>query len=172
MVYGYCTDQTDGTSFIGGLFDADATAFPYAEGLAIGGSSGNLLWKGVKVATATDIPSVPVKSVNGKTGAVSLSYTDIVGLQDTLTEMQEQIDEASSSAGGAFDFDAYANAAGYSYSYDKSTMTETITYGGSTFATRTNTKGTDQWTIVTTCESMGVNTTKVWTKTDSGWTAS
>lgn len=172
MVYGYCTDQTDGTSFIGGLFDADATAFPYAEGLAIGGSSGNLLWKGVKVATATDIPSVPVKSVNGKTGAVSLSYTDIVGLQDALTEMQEQIDEASSSAGGAFDFDAYANAAGYSYSYDKSTMTETITYGGSTFATRTNTKGTNKWTVVTTCSSMGVNTTKVWTKTDSGWTAS
>lgn len=43
MVYGYCTDQTDGTSFIGGLFDADVTEFPYASGLAIGGSSGNLL---------------------------------------------------------------------------------------------------------------------------------
>lgn len=57
MVYGYCTDQVDGTSFLGGLFDADATSYPYAQGLAIGGSSGNLLWKGVKVATTSDIPT-------------------------------------------------------------------------------------------------------------------
>jgi hypothetical protein len=55
MVYGYCTDQTDGTSFIGGVFDANATTFPYAQGLAIGGTSGNLLWKGAKVATTTDL---------------------------------------------------------------------------------------------------------------------
>ena len=57
MVYGYCTDQVDGTSFLGGLFDADATEFPYASGLAIGGSSGNLLWKGLRVATVPDIPT-------------------------------------------------------------------------------------------------------------------
>ncbi len=55
MVYGYCTDQTDGTSFIGGLFDKDATSFPYNAGLAIGGSSGNLLWKGNKVIDKSDI---------------------------------------------------------------------------------------------------------------------
>ncbi len=59
MVYGYCTDQTDGTSFIGGVFDNSATSYPYSAGLAIGGTSGNLLWKGVKVATVSDIPSVP-----------------------------------------------------------------------------------------------------------------
>lgn len=57
MVYGYCTDQVDGTSFIGGVFDASATSYPYAQGLAIGGTSGNLLWKGVKVATTNDIPT-------------------------------------------------------------------------------------------------------------------
>lgn len=57
MVYGYCTDQTDGTSFIGGVFDASATTFPYASGLAIGGTSGNLLWKGKQVATTDMIPS-------------------------------------------------------------------------------------------------------------------
>lgn len=108
------------------------------------------------------------KSNTGHTHGIA----DVTNLQTTLDGLQEQIDEVSSSAGGAFDFDAYANAAGYSYSYDKSTMTETITYGGSTFATRTNTKGTNQWTVITTCSSMGVNTTKVWTKTDSGWTAS
>ena len=49
MVYGYCTDQVDGTSFIGGVFDSSATAYPYNQGLAIGGTSGNLLWKGNKV---------------------------------------------------------------------------------------------------------------------------
>ena len=55
MVYGYCTDQVDGTSFIGGLFSADATSYPYQGGLAIGGSSGNLLWKGDKVLTSPDL---------------------------------------------------------------------------------------------------------------------
>lgn len=55
MVYGYCTDQTDGTSFIGGVFDASATSYPYNAGLAIGGTSGNLLWKGSKVLSANDL---------------------------------------------------------------------------------------------------------------------
>jgi hypothetical protein len=65
MVYGYCTDQIDGTAFIGGLFDASATKFPYSAGLAIGGSSGNLLWKGVRVATANDLPKVATTSAAG-----------------------------------------------------------------------------------------------------------
>ena len=55
MVYGYCTDQVDGTSFIGGLFNESDTSYPYQGGLAIGGSSGNLLWKGDKVITASDL---------------------------------------------------------------------------------------------------------------------
>lgn len=54
MVYGLCTDQTDGTAFIGGLFSSSTASYPYAEGLAIGGSSGNLLWKGAKVTTVND----------------------------------------------------------------------------------------------------------------------
>ena len=40
---------------IGGVFDANATEFPYNAGLAIGGTSGNLLWKGSKVAVVSDI---------------------------------------------------------------------------------------------------------------------
>lgn len=59
MVYGYCTDQIDGTSFIGGVFDNSATEYPYSAGLAIGGTSGNLLWKGKQVATTDMIPTVP-----------------------------------------------------------------------------------------------------------------
>ena len=122
-----------------------------------------------KISDVTNLQSeLDGKSDAGHTHGIA----DVTNLQTTLDSLQSQIDEASSSAGGAFDFDAYANAAGYAYSYDKSTMTETITYGGSTFATRTNVKDTDKWTITTVCKSMGVNTTKIWTKTTSGWTAS
>lgn len=51
---GYASDQTDGTFVIGSLLGTN-----YASGLAIGGGSGNLLWKGTKVATTSDIPNVP-----------------------------------------------------------------------------------------------------------------
>lgn len=65
MVYGYCTDQVDGTSFIGGVFDASATSYPYAQGLAIGGSSGNLLWKGKRVLDNDDLTTLN-SAINGK----------------------------------------------------------------------------------------------------------
>lgn len=89
MVYGYCTDQVDGTSFIGGLFPADATSYPYAEGLAIGGTTGNLLWKGKQVATV----GMFLEKENPKgTGSLSLNRkanTDIgtnsVALGDAAT---------------------------------------------------------------------------------------
>ena len=70
MVYGYCTDQVDGTSFIGGVFDASATSYPYASGLAIGGTSGNLLWKGKQVATTDMIPTnTDQKTSSGNTSS-------------------------------------------------------------------------------------------------------
>lgn len=75
MVYGYCTDQVDGTSFIGGLFDADATEFPYSSGLAIGGSSGNLLWKGNKVATTSDNVASATKLATARTIRTNLGST-------------------------------------------------------------------------------------------------
>ena len=49
---GYASDQTDGTFVVGSLLGTN-----YASGLAIGGGSGNLLWKGTKVATTNDIPT-------------------------------------------------------------------------------------------------------------------
>ena len=49
---GYASDQTNGT------FVWSITGTAYATGLAIGGGSGNLLWKGTKVATVNDIPTV------------------------------------------------------------------------------------------------------------------
>lgn len=54
---GYATDQTDGTFVISSI-----TGTAYQTGLAIGGGSGNLLWKGVKVATTSDIPSTHAAS--------------------------------------------------------------------------------------------------------------
>ena len=65
MVYGYCTDQVDGTSFIGGVFDTSATSYPYNEGLAIGGTSGNLLWKGKRVLDNDDLTTLN-SAINGK----------------------------------------------------------------------------------------------------------
>ena len=47
---GYASDQVDGTFVVGSLLGTN-----YASGLAIGGGSGNLLWKGTKVATTNDI---------------------------------------------------------------------------------------------------------------------
>ena len=49
---GYASDQVDGTFVVGSLLVTN-----YASGLAIGGGSGNLLWKGTKVATTSDIPT-------------------------------------------------------------------------------------------------------------------
>ena len=53
---GYASDQVDGTFVVGSLLGTN-----YASGLAIGGGSGNLLWKGAKVATTSDIPSISGK---------------------------------------------------------------------------------------------------------------
>lgn len=67
---GYASDQTDGTFVIGSLLGTT-----YASGLAIGGGSGNLLWKGTKVATTSDIPSVP--TVNNATLTIQKNGTNV-----------------------------------------------------------------------------------------------
>lgn len=90
MVYGYCTDQVDGTSFIGGVFDADATEFPYAQGLAIGGTSGNLLWKGSRVIDASCIGDFANKythpSYTARTGVPTANATPAFGGTFTVSQ--------------------------------------------------------------------------------------
>ena len=54
--FGFAKDQTDGT------FVLSLRGTNYASGLAIGGGSTNLLWKGIKVATVNDIPSITIAS--------------------------------------------------------------------------------------------------------------
>ena len=61
---GYASDQVDGTFVIGSLLGTN-----YASGLAIGGGSGNLLWKGTRVATTSDIPNI-VQSTGTSTSSV------------------------------------------------------------------------------------------------------
>lgn len=102
MVYGYCTDQVDGTSFIGGVFDKSATSYPYNAGLAIGGTSGNLLWKGDRVATASDLAgmakSSDIEQING----------EIVLLQNNKADLSEG--EIFIAGGGTTDGDANTSA--------------------------------------------------------------
>lgn len=67
---GYASDQVDGTFVVVSLLGTN-----YASGLAIGGGSGNLLWKGTKVATTSDIPNVP--TVNNGTLTIKQNGTTV-----------------------------------------------------------------------------------------------
>ena len=83
---GYCTASADGTFLVASLGGTS-----YTTGLSIGGSSGNLLWKGTRVATTSDIPSlsnystlantIKALSISGKT----ITYTKGDGTTGTLT---------------------------------------------------------------------------------------
>ena len=98
------------------------------------------------------------------------AIADITNLQNTLNTMQEAIDSAG---GGSFSFDALIDASGFSYTYTKSsnTHTETIKQGSTTYATRTSTKNTSTgvWTVAIVCSAAGVNVTKTYTPTSTGW---
>ena len=76
---GYASDQTDGTFVVGSLLGTN-----YASGLAIGGGSGNLLWKGTKVATTSDIPTnyVTTNTAQDITAEKKFLNTLIVGAKD------------------------------------------------------------------------------------------
>lgn len=80
---GYAKNQTDGT------FVWSITGTNYETGLAIGGGSGNLLWKGTRVATVSDIPSysVATQSANGLMSATDKKKLDsnVVTLDGTQT---------------------------------------------------------------------------------------
>lgn len=100
---GYATNQVDGTFAV---MSIEGTT--YQSGLAIGGSSGNLLWKGAKVATVSDIPSKVSDLTNDSSYATTSdvntalsnakSYTDtkvasLVGsAPDTLDTLEELAD--------------------------------------------------------------------------------
>ena len=68
---GYASDQNDGTFLIASLGGTT-----YQSGLAIGGGSGNLLWKGKKVLTVDDSYSHPAGSGASKTSGLYKFSTD------------------------------------------------------------------------------------------------
>ena len=107
MVYGYCTDQVDGTSFIGGLFAADATSFPYNAGLAIGGTSGNLLWKGARVLTTDDANVTGanralISDGSKKIVSSSVTSTELGYLSGVTSGIQSQLNTKVSSEDPVF----------------------------------------------------------------------
>ena len=80
---GYASDQTDGTFVVGSLLGTN-----YASGLAIGGGSGNLLWKGTKVATTSDIPTNYVKyTAQTLTDAQKLQARTNIGVPTKTSEL-------------------------------------------------------------------------------------
>lgn len=67
---GFASDQADGTF----LWSLQGTE--YKTGLAIGGNSGNLLWKGEKVATTNEIPTISVTQTatsGAKVGSIKIN---------------------------------------------------------------------------------------------------
>lgn len=94
---GYASDQSDGTFILGSI-----KGTKYATGLAIGGGSGNLLWKGVKVATVTDLPSTATQSAAGlmsasdkkkldelATVATTGKYSDLIDIPDEILTISD-----------------------------------------------------------------------------------
>ena len=80
---GYASDQVDGTFVVGSLLGTN-----YASGLAIGGGSGNLLWKGAKVATTSDIPDI-----SGKANLDELTaHINTVATQTTLGHIKMYVE--------------------------------------------------------------------------------
>jgi len=145
MVYGYCTDQVDGTSFIGGLFDADATAYPYSEGLAIGGSSGNLLWKGAKVATVSDLSGYSTTNhTHNYAGSTSAGGAATRAINaDTATYATNA---GTSTKAGTATYATNSGTAAYSSNGAKATSATSATYastatkaGTATYATNSGT---------------------------------
>ena len=97
---GYASDQVDGTFVVGSLLGTN-----YASGLAIGGGSGNLLWKGAKVATTNDIPNVSGKAnlSGGNTFDSQQIFEDITG---TTTINGSYVTIQPTGAQGAYSFEA------------------------------------------------------------------
>lgn len=107
---GFAQDQSDGTFILSSL---KGTA--YATGLAIGGGSGNLLWKGIKVATVND-------TVANATNASTSAYATKAGTATYATSAGKAT--TCTNAGTA----TYATSAGTASKATTCTNAGTATY--------------------------------------------
>lgn len=83
---GYCSSSTDGTFMVG---STDGTS--YTTGLCIGGSSGNLLWKGKKILDASNYSDYANKythpSYTAITGKPTANQTPAFGGTATVSQI-------------------------------------------------------------------------------------
>lgn len=131
---GYALNQTDGTFLLMSLSGGDN----YQNGLAIGGSSGNLLWKGTKVATVDDIPTVnngtlTVQGSNGLTGSGTFTANSPTSPTITLSHAGKASGLSNLTASGrkyvtGLTFDDYGHVTGYTTGTETVTNTDTNYY--------------------------------------------
>ena len=97
---GYCTSSTDDTFMIGSL---DGTS--YTTGLAIGGSSGNLLWKGSPIPVATRATLTASRALasdsTGKITQSAVTSTELGYLSGVTSAIQTQINGKQATVTGA-----------------------------------------------------------------------
>lgn len=127
---GFAQDQTDGTFILGSLKGTN-----YQAGLAIGGGSGNLLWKGAKVATVSD-------TVANATNASTSSYATKAGTATYAT-----------SAGSASKATTCTNAGTATYASSAGKATTCTNAGTATYATSAGSASK-----ATTCTNAGTAT--------------
>ena len=88
---GYCTNSGDGTFVIGSLLGTT-----YQSGLALGGSSGNLLWKGNALLTTAS--AISASKVSGTVASADKANKDASG--NTITSTYATKTELTSGLGG------------------------------------------------------------------------
>ena len=134
---GFATDQTDGTFLLGSLRGTN-----YASGLAIGGGSTNLLWKGEKVVVASDT----IDKASSATKASTATYSTNAGTANYAKSANEANSaiNATSASTAAYATKAgtatYAtNAGSASYATDANNSNYATSAGTATYATNSGT---------------------------------
>lgn len=104
--FGYAKNQTDGT------FLWSITGTDYATGLAIGGGSGNLLWKGKQVATVDQIPNVSNYATKTEVNAKYTKPSGGIPKTDLASAVQTSLGKADTALQSHQDISGKANLSG------------------------------------------------------------
>lgn len=104
--FGYAKNQSDGT------FLWSITGTDYATGLAIGGGSGNLLWKGKQVATVDQIPNVSNYATKTEVSAKYTKPSGGIPKTDLASAVQTSLGKADTALQSHQDISGKANLSG------------------------------------------------------------
>ena len=113
---GYCTSSGDGTFVVGSLLGTT-----YQTGLALGGTSGNLLWKGAQVLTTDS--TINASKVSGTVASAEKATKDASG--NTITSTYATKTEVNAKANSATTLSGY----GITDAYTKSQITDNFVQG-------------------------------------------